>query len=262
MTESIGDIAVSRQDGVVTLTLDRAPNNTLDKPTARGLTEFLRGASDDPTVRSILITGTGRRFCTGADIGDDGSPKRTTVDYRFGHEMYTQLFTALWEIEIPVVSAVNGTVAGVGWMLALLADLVVADADARWVHVFTRRGMVPHAGDPYFLSRIIPLHRLSELALLSDPVSSTTLAEWGVVNRAVAADDVMPTAMEFASRLAAGPTKSLGVTKQLYRRALDSALPAALADERAAVAVISTTHDRAEGMTSFIEGRDANFTGQ
>ncbi len=73
------------------------------------------------------------------------------LDYRYVTEDYRSLFQPYWEVEKPVVSAVNGTVAGAGWMLALLADLVVADADARWAHVFSRRGLVPHAGDPYFV---------------------------------------------------------------------------------------------------------------
>lgn len=71
-----------------------------------------------------------------------------------------------------MVTAVNGAVAGAGWMLALLGDLVVADAEARWTHVFARRGMVPHAGDPYFLARITPFHRLNEIASLSDTIAS------------------------------------------------------------------------------------------
>ena len=92
-------------------------------------------------------------------------------------------------------------------MLALLADLVVAERGARWTHVFARRGMVPHAGDPYYLPRIIPFHRLSELALLSDPVTSEQLGEWGVVNRVVEPGQAMPTAPGLAARLAEGPTR-------------------------------------------------------
>ncbi|GEK81607.1 enoyl-CoA hydratase [Agrococcus baldri] len=258
----LGDITVEISGGVATLTLDREPANALDVRTAEELTEFLRKVVDRKGVRAILLTGSGRRFCTGADIaGNAGIAQRSTIDYRFGHDSYTRLFQALWEVEVPVVSAVNGTVAGVGWMLALLADLVVADEAARWTHVFTRRGMVPHAGDPYFLARIIPFHRLNEIALLSDPLTSATLAEWGLVNRAVAAEEVLPTARALADRLAAGPTRSLGVTKQLYRRSLDSSITQAFSDERAAVALISTTHDRREGLLSFKEGRDAQFVG-
>ena len=159
------------------------------------------------------------------------------------------------------MSAVNGTVAGAGWMLALLADLVVADADARWTHVFSRRGMVPHAGDPYFLPLIIGFHRLNEIALLSDTLTSTDLHGWGVVNRSVAADQVLPVAQELATRLAQGPTRTLGLTKRLYRRSLSNDMATSFEEERTATALISTTADRKEGVMSFIEGRPPTFIG-
>jgi 2-(1,2-epoxy-1,2-dihydrophenyl)acetyl-CoA isomerase len=160
-----------------------------------------------------------------------------------------------------VVTAVNGTVAGAGWMLALLGDLVVADRDARWTHVFSRRGMVPHAGDPYFLGRIIPFHRMSEIALLSDTLTTADLDRWGLINRCVAAEDVLPTAMALAERLAAGPTRTLGLTKRLYRRAMASDMATAFEDERNATALISTTADRQEGVASFVERRPPKFIG-
>jgi 2-(1,2-epoxy-1,2-dihydrophenyl)acetyl-CoA isomerase len=156
---------------------------------------------------------------------------------------------------------VNGTVAGFGWTLAMLGDLVVADADARWTHVFARRGMVPHAGDPYFLARIIPFHRLNEIALLSDTVTSADLAAWGLLNRCVPTAEVLPTALELAERLAAGPTRTLGLTKRLYRRSLSSDMATSFEDERNATALISTTADRHEGVASFVERRPPNFIG-
>jgi 2-(1,2-epoxy-1,2-dihydrophenyl)acetyl-CoA isomerase len=121
--------------------------------------------------------------------------------------------------------------------------------------------MVPHAGDPYFLPRIIPFHRLNELALLSEPVTSEVLSDWGVVNRAVAGADVLPTAMDLARRLAEGPTRALGLTKRLYRRSLSVDMATSFEEERAATALISTTEDRLEGVRSFAEGRPPKFTG-
>jgi 2-(1,2-epoxy-1,2-dihydrophenyl)acetyl-CoA isomerase len=208
-----------------------------------------------------VVTGEGRDFCTGADVAPGDGADLGPLDYRYATEDFRRLFRALWEVERPVVSAVNGTVAGAGWMLALLADLVVADRDARWTHVFSRRGMVPHAGDPYFLPRLIGFHRLNEIAMLSDTLTSAVLHEWGIVNRAVAADEVLTTAMELAQRLAAGPTRTLGLTKRLYRRSLSSDMESAFEDERNATALISTTDDRREGVLSFVEGRPPAFEG-
>ena len=261
--EQRAGVEIERVDAVRVVRLARPQRrNAIDVDTARALTEIFTAANTDPTVRAIVLTGVERTYCTGADVvGDPSAPMPSTLDYRYATEDFRRLFQALWEVERPVVSAVNGTVAGAGWMFALLADLVVADADARWTHVFSRRGMVPHAGDPYFLARIIPFHRLNEIALLSDTLTSADLHAWGIVNRSVAADAVLPTAMELAQRLAEGPTRALGLTKRLYRRSLSSDMATAFEDERNATALISTTADRREGVVSFVEGRPSKFTG-
>jgi 2-(1,2-epoxy-1,2-dihydrophenyl)acetyl-CoA isomerase len=252
-----------RQSGVAVVRLARAARrNAIDGATAVGLTRLLLDANTDRGLRAIVLTGVGSNFCTGADVvADPNAPKPTTLDYRYATEVFRSLAQALWEVEKPVVSAVNGTVAGFGWTLALLGDLVVADREARWTHVFARRGMVPHAGDPYFLPRIIPFHRLNEIALLSDTVTSADLDAWGLINRCVDAVDVEPTALELAERLAAGPTRALGLTKRLYRRSLSSDLATSFEDERNATALISTTADRYEGVASFVERRPPNFVG-
>jgi 2-(1,2-epoxy-1,2-dihydrophenyl)acetyl-CoA isomerase len=257
---------VTAEGAVTVLRLARPDSrNGIDIRTAAWLADFLTAATTDRSVRAIVVTGTGRDFCTGADLASASAvanpSELSPLDYRYATEDFRRAFQAMWEVEKPVVSAVNGTVAGAGWLLALLADLVVADASARWTHVFSRRGMVPHAGDPFFLPRIIPFHRLNELALLSEPVTSDVLHGWGVVNRLVEAEQVLPTAMELAGRLAEGPTRTLGLTKRLYRHSLTSDMATSFEEERSATALIATTADRIEGVRSMLEGRPAHFTG-
>ncbi len=257
-------LQIERHEAVALVRLHRPHRrNTIDIDTCAELTELLAGLDGDRATRAIVVTGSGRDFCTGADAvsSNDAIAEMTTLDYRDATVGFNRLFQTMWEIETPTVSAVNGTVAGAGFLLALLADLVVAAEGARWTHVFARRGMVPHAGDPYYLPRIIPFHRLNELALLSDPVDSETLHTWGVVNRLVPADAVAATALDLATRLAAGPTRSLGLAKRLYRRSFDSDMATSRAEERAAIALASTTKDRLEGVQSFVEGRPPHFTG-
>jgi 2-(1,2-epoxy-1,2-dihydrophenyl)acetyl-CoA isomerase len=258
----VESLDVTHQDAVMVIRLVRPERrNAVDAPTATALTNLLDGATGDATVRAIVLTGDGRDFCTGADVAPGDGAHLGPLDYRYATEDFRRLFRSLWEVERPVVSAVNGTVAGAGWMLALLADLVVADRDARWTHVFSRRGMVPHAGDPYFLPRLIGFHRLNEIAMLSDTLTSSTLHDWGIVNRAVESTEVLPTALELAGRLAAGPTRTLGLTKRLYRRSLSSDMDTSFEEERNATALISTTADRREGVLSFVEGRPPAFRG-
>jgi len=257
-------LVVEPDGAVLRVRLDRPERrNAIDLDTCRALTRTVRHAAADRAVRAMVITGTGRDFCTGAEAGasNEAIAEDGPLDYRWRTADYNDLFLTLWDTELPVVSAVNGTVAGAGFLLALLGDLVVAAEGARWTHVFTRRGMIPHAGDPYFMPRLLPLHRLAELALLSDAVTSETLREWGAVNRVVPADAVLDTAMALAQRLAQGPTRSLGMTKRLYRRSLDSDVVTAFEEERAALGLISTTSDRLEGIRSFVEGRPPEFTG-
>jgi len=265
------DLVVEMDGGVQRVRLNRPESrNAINVDACEALTELFRAANTDHRVRAIMLVGTGRDFCTGGDAnvpaksGDDAGDTRapSLMDYRFGTHLFQQLFAALWEIEKPVVSAVNGTVAGAGWMLALLADLVVAAEGARWTHVFTKRGMIPHAGDPFFLPRVLPFHFLNEIALLGDTVVSEDLHRVGAVNRLVPVGDVETTAFELARRLAEGPTLSLGQAKRLYRRSLECDMRTAFNEETAASTMLTTTHDRTEGVRAFMERRPPVFTGE
>ena len=247
--------------------LDRADaRNTIDPVTRDELIETFLNADADPTVRALVVTGSGRDFCTGGTLPrqtDGAGPvDDSLLGYARSVRPFQELFRTYWELETPVVSAVNGTTAGAGWMLALLADLVVAARGARWTHAFARRGMLPHAGDPYFLSRVLPFHRLNEVAFLSETLTSETLADWGVVNRLVAPEEVHAVAGELAHRLADGPTRTLGVMKRLYRRSLANDMQSAFREEADATALISQTADRIEGVNAFLEGRPPHFTGR
>jgi len=262
-------LRLDRDGAVLWVRLARPEARNAIDPTMRDeLRRALADADADPTVRCLAITGTGTEFCTGADLtpaqaGGATAAERpvSVLDYRRAVVPYQELFRTLWELETPVVSAVNGTTAGAGWMLALMADLVVAAQGARWIHAFSRRGMVPHAGDPFFLPRLLPLHRLNEAAMLGETLTSETLHAWGAVNRLVPAEQVEATATDLARRLAEGPTRSLGLTKRLYRRALVSDMATAFGEEAAATALISQTADRLEGVRSLLEGRRPTFTG-
>jgi 2-(1,2-epoxy-1,2-dihydrophenyl)acetyl-CoA isomerase len=280
-----GDVVASFDDGVAWFRVDRPERrNALDPVTVRVLTGLLERADRDRRVRCIVIEGTGRIFCAGGDLAaalspdeaavealadpwddapepDAGTDEPIPLDYRWPLVEYQRLFATLWELETPVVSAVNGGVAGIGWMLALLADVVVAAAGARWAHAFGRIGMMPHAGDTVFLPRVVPLHRLNAIAMLGDPVTSEDLASWGVVHRVVDAGEVGAEADALARRLAEGPTRSFGQAKRMDRRALLPDVSLALAEERAATALVSATADRREGGAAFAEGRPARFSG-
>jgi 2-(1,2-epoxy-1,2-dihydrophenyl)acetyl-CoA isomerase len=261
--ENASTIVLEQDGGVLWLRLHRpAARNGIDEKMRAELSAALADADRDRGVRAIVLTGSGPDFCVGADLAaSNAAAPQTPLDFRVPMLPYQDLFRQLWELETPVVSAVRGRVAGIGWLLALLADLVVASDSAKWTHVFTRRGMVPHAGDPFFLPRILPFHVLNEIALLGDTITSADLHRWGAVNRLVDEAAVDKTAAELAGRLAAGPTLSLGQARRLYRRSLVSDMTTAFAEEAAASAMLSATSDRAEGVAALLDGRRPTFTG-
>jgi len=268
-------LRLSVDGAVLWVTLDRVEARNAIDMTMRdellGVMDMLQTRRD---VRAMVVTGSGRDFCTGGDLAPKPTPadpqsaaaaapaRRSALDRRVPVAKFQELFRAYWELELPVVSAVNGTTAGAGWMLALLADIVVAARGARWIHAFADRGMVPHAGDPFFLSRVLPLRQIAEVAMLRERFTSEDLHAWGAVNRLVEPEQVLPTAKDLAERLAQGPTRSLGVAKALYRRALSSDMATAFREEAAAVAMISETADRVEGVQSLKEGRPPRFVGE
>lgn len=164
-----------RDDGVAVIRLARPQRrNAIDGETAVALTMLLHEANTDRELRALVVTGVEGTFCPGADVvSDPDAPKPSTIDYRYATEDFRHLAQALWEIEKPVVSAVNGTVAGFGWTLALLGDLVVADRRPLDARVRTA-GTGPHAGEPYFLARII------EASYASRSGEALTVEELGV----------------------------------------------------------------------------------
>lgn len=256
-------LKIQIDNGVAILTLNLpSSRNAFGGEIAEEFTEFFRAANTRQDVRSVLIQSTGDRdFCLGGAPGKNPASPRNTIDYRFVSTPHIEMFKAMWELERPVVSAVQGTVAGVGWLLALLADMVVAVKGSRWTHVFVKRGMIPHAGDSFYLPRIIPFHRLNEIALLGDAVTADTLSEWGLINRLVEPEALSATAMDLARKFAEQPTRALGLAKRHYRRSLEVDWATMLREEMAGQALYTTSTDRNEILAAGREGRKPVLTG-
>lgn len=252
------------EDGIATLTLHMpSTRNAFASEIANEFAQFFRDANTRQDVRSILIRTTGERdFCLGGALSKNPGPgPRNTIDYRFVSTPHIEMFKAMWELERPVVSMVQGTVAGVGWLLALLADFVVAVKGSRWTHVFVRRGLIPHAGDAFYLPRIIPLQRLNEIALLGDTVTADVLHDWGLINRLVDREHLADTAMDLARRLADQPTRGLGLAKRHYRRSLEADWSTILREEMNGQALITTSADRNEILAAASQNRKPVLTG-
>ncbi|MFE0726705.1 enoyl-CoA hydratase/isomerase family protein [Streptomyces antibioticus] len=195
--------------------------------------------------------------------GERGAEQRTAGDVarmlRLGAQ---RLISAVLDCEKPVIAAVNGTAAGLGVHLALACDLVLAAESARFIEVFARRGLVPDGGGAYLLPRLIGPQRAKELMFFGDALTAADAERLGLVNRVVPDADLPKTAHDWAARLAAGPTRTLALTKQLVNASLDTDRATAFTAEAAAQEINMTTADAREGVASFAERREARFRGR
>jgi 2-(1,2-epoxy-1,2-dihydrophenyl)acetyl-CoA isomerase len=258
-------------DGVLHLTLNRPEAANAITPDQRDrLIDLLAEASEQVEVRAVVIGAVGKHFCTGADLRasrpgptrPEGAPERVVGDVtRMIRDGAQRMVGAVLDCEKPVIGAVNGTAAGIGAHLALSCDLVVAAEPARFIEVFVRRGLVPDGGGTWLLPRLIGLQKAKELMFFGDDLSAPEAATLGLVNKVVPADGLDAAVAEWAKRLAAGPTRSLGMTKRLLNRSLDSDRVTAFAEEAAAQELNMTTHDANEGVAAFVERRDPTYRG-
>lgn len=250
---------------VCRITLNRPEALNAITPDQRDrIIELLAGASADPDVRAVVLTGTGRGFCAGADLrGTSAGTERVAGDVARTIRLGAQrLIAAVLDCEKPVIAAVNGTAAGIGAHLAFACDLVLAAESARFIEVFVRRGLVPDGGGAYLLPRLVGTHRAKELMFFGDALTAADAERLGLVNRVVPDGELDKTAREWAERLAAGPTRALALTKQLVNASLESDRASAFAAEAAAQEINMTTQDAREGVASFVERRSAEFKGR
>ncbi|MGB1678169.1 MAG: enoyl-CoA hydratase/isomerase family protein [Acidimicrobiales bacterium] len=259
-------------DQVAWITINNPDKGNAMSPGMRdrmtGLFESLNGQFD---ARAVVLTATGQKlFCPGADISvgreyaqrpDDapalavGEPRRMML--RGQHP----LMSSILDCELPVIAAVNGTAAGMGVHLALMCDLVMMADHAKFIEVFARRGLVPDAMGTWILPRLIGPMKTKELMFFADDIPADYALELGLCNKVVAGEELIPTAMEWAVRLATGPTKAHMFTKWLVNRSLDVDRRTITEEESWAVELNNGTLDAQEGVNSFRERREPHWRG-
>ena len=269
----MSDVLLARREsGVLWLTLNRPDRKNSISPELRD--EILRELDDaraDDEVRCVVLTGAGDAFCSGVDLGrsrvTEGASRgeQARPDLRAIREAMKRgmqrVVRAIWELDKPVIAAVNGVAAGGGAQLALVCDLVIASEGARFIEIFVRRGLAVDSAGGWLLPRLVGLAKAKELVFFGDAIPAQRALEIGLVNKVVPADELAAAAHEWAERLARGPTRSIGASKMLLNRALESDFATGLEEEAVTQALISQTHDFAEGVRAFMEKRDPDFTG-
>ena len=251
-------ITVDAADGVTTITLNRPEvMNALNRGLRAELTEALRAGY---AGRVIVLTGAGRAFCSGQDLGD--AQALGAVDFEAVlRDEYVPMIRAITDAPVPVIAAVNGVAAGAGANLALACDLVIACESASFIQAFARIGLIPDAGGTSFLPRRVGLQRAMGAALLAEPVSATKAEAWGMIWEAVPDDRFAMVVAARAAQLAAGPTGAYAALKQSLRGAFDQDLEAQLAVEARLQGECGASADFREGVAAFLEKRHPRFTG-
>lgn len=266
------ELTATNDGGVLWLTINRADKgNAIPWYVRDRLIQHFRDAHSDLAVRCVVLTAAGEKhFCTGADLTvpnpmpakPDGAPERpvgvATTMMRRG---FQTLMETILDCQKPVIAALNGTAAGGGSMLALAADLVIAADTARLIQVFIRRGLVPDGGVAYLLPRLVGLHKAKELVFFGEDLSAADAAALGIVNKVVPAAQLQDATREWATRLASGPTKAIGWSKQLLHLASEVPRAQLLETEGLLVEMNTHTEDSGEGVASFVERRSPEWKG-
>jgi 2-(1,2-epoxy-1,2-dihydrophenyl)acetyl-CoA isomerase len=252
------------EGGVARLTLNRPDRlNSFNDAMHTEVRDALSRVKASAEVRVLLLTGAGRGFCAGQDLGDRAvAPGSEPVDLGASIERnYKPLVLSLRALPLPVVCAVNGVAAGAGANIALACDIVVAAKSASFIQAFSKIGLIPDSGGTYFLPRLVGFARAIGLAMLGDKLSAEQAAAWGLIWKCV--DDVeFPAAVAaLVQQLSTAATRGLAATKQAIYAAGGNTLEAQLDLERDVQRVLGMSADFREGVSAFSAKRQPKFTG-
>jgi 2-(1,2-epoxy-1,2-dihydrophenyl)acetyl-CoA isomerase len=262
---SYQSILCDASENVLKITLNRPDKlNALTDSMLQELRDAFTTAAGDKAIRCVLLTGAGKGFCPGQDLGNvqdmsqGGKP-------RYGEHIrtnYNPLILAMTRLPKPVVAAINGVAAGAGMSLAMACDVRLASDKASFLQAFINIGLVPDSGSTWFLPRLVGRQRALDLMLSGRKLSAAEALDWGLVNQVVAAEQLMDEATKLATRYAAAPTFAIGHLKRNLDFSDVRSLEETLELEARAQQDCGTSADHEEGMRAFMEKRTATYRGE
>ncbi|MCA2010565.1 enoyl-CoA hydratase/isomerase family protein [Cereibacter sphaeroides] len=253
-------LTVTEDAGIGTITMNRPTlMNALNTQMRAEITAAVRDLG--ARMRVLVLTGEGRAFCSGQDLGDGASVDELDLG-RILREEYEPMLRAISECPVPVIAAVNGAAAGAGANLALAADVVIATESAVFLQAFTRIGLIPDAGGTYWLPRLVGFARAMGQALFAEKVTADDAAQMGLIWASIPDDKFEAEWKSRAAQIANGPTLAYGAVKQAMRQSLTNDLDAQLEVEARLQGEMGATRDFREGVMAFLEKRPAKFQGR
>ena len=246
---------------VAILTLNRPEKyHSFIREMALELQEKLEICKNDNNIRAIVITGTGKAFCAGQDLGEATDPKGPELQ-KIVNEHYNPIIRQIRNIEKPIIAAVNGVAAGAGASIALCCDIVIAKESAVFVQAFSKIGLVPDSGATFFLPRLIGFQKATALMMNADLITATEAEGLGMIYKVVEESKFEDEIKSFSEKLAKMPTKGIGLTKKLLNQSMNNSLEQQLNEEEIAQTIAGKTNDYKEGVSAFLEKRKPNFKG-
>ncbi len=249
------------RDKVAILTLNRPDTyNAFNNEMSFEFLDALKDVRKNPEVRSVLLTGAGKAFCSGQDLKDVQGKDRSLADSI--ETRYNPMIRLITGTEKPFLCAMNGVAAGAGASLALACDLVVASETASLLWAFVNIGLVLDSGSSYLLPRLVGRQKAFEISVLGNKIGMEEALRLGLVSRVVPAAELITVATELAATIAAKAPKAVGLIKRMLSRSFESTLDQCLELEKFAQETAGATEDYKEGVSAFIEKRPAAFTGK
>jgi 2-(1,2-epoxy-1,2-dihydrophenyl)acetyl-CoA isomerase len=258
-------IVVEKNNGVAKLTLNRPDKlNSFNVEMHQELQSALDDIATDGETRCLLLTGAGRGFCAGQDLGDRAvSSDQAPPDLGMSVEkFYNPMIRRITGLKMPVICALNGVAAGAGASLVMACDIVIAARSSSFILSFAKVGLVPDSGSSWHFARAIGLPRAKAMAMLGTKVKAEQAEQWGIIYQVVDDENLVEESGQMAAHLAKQPTEALANIKELVHTSFDYSLNEQLERERKAMQHLGRSHDYREGVASFMEKREPKFKGK